>query len=124
LKHDAKSGLEAEYAFQLKAFRLPPPQREYVFAAELGRKWRLDFWWQEYKLGVELHGLIVMRGIRGEGIVRGGHGTVPGMIRDMDKNNAGIILGISVLTFTQSHVKSRAAIEMTMRALTIRGWQT
>jgi hypothetical protein len=118
VKHDAKSRLEKEFASQIARYKLPEPVREFPFAREaFGRRYRLDFYWDAYKLGVELHGLIVLQG----GIVRGGHGTVPGMTRDMDKKNAAILLGIDVLTFTQSHVTSHAAIQMTMRALTVKG---
>jgi len=120
----AKSDLEALYARQCEQYRLPAYEREYLFAAEaFDRRWRLDWYWPAYKLGVELHGLIVLRGAQGEGIVRGGHGTVAGITRDMDKANAAILLHISVLTFCQSHVNSGDAIAMTQRALTVRGWK-
>ncbi len=118
------SVLETEYENLCWRYRLPKPVRELAFATEaFGRKWRFDFAWPEFMLAVELHGLIVIGVASGAQIVRGGHGTVPGITRDMDKRNAAILLGWSVLTFTQSHFTSDAAIAMTQRALTVKGWK-
>lgn len=121
MKHDAKSRLEKEFASQILRYRLPAPVREHCFALDLGRRWRLDFFWPAFSLGVELHGLIIVRDSSGGAIVRGGHGTKLGMINDMDKHNCAILLGLDVLTFCQEHVASHAAIQMTMRALTVKG---
>lgn len=125
VKHDAKSELESEFDRQCTRYGLHPFERELRFAKlDFKRQWRFDFAWPDFRLAVELHGLIVIRGSAGEGIVRGGHGTVSGIIRDMDKANAAILLGWSVLTFSQSHViNSTAAIDMTQRALTVKGWR-
>lgn len=124
MKHDAKSDLEKAFAAQVLQFQLPEPEREFFFAQEaFGRKWRLDFFWPRYALGVELHGLIVVSGPSGEGIVRGGHGTVGGMRRDMEKRNAAVLLQIDVLTFEQTMVANGSAIAMTQRALTVKGWR-
>lgn len=114
--------LEQEFARQCEQYRLPAPVRQLLFAMDTGRRWRFDFAWPEQKLAVELHGLIVIRASTGEGIVRGGHGTVGGMVNDMDKNNAAILLGWSVLVFCQQHVHGDAAINMTMRALAVKGY--
>jgi hypothetical protein len=124
MKFDPENDLEAEFARQCVRYELPPFDREVEFAKEaFDRKYRLDFFWAKYRLAVELHGLIVVTAAGGAQIVRGGHSTVPGITRDMDKRNAAILLGIDVLTFTQSHVNSGDAIAMTQRALTVKGWR-
>ena len=107
--------LEKSFESQITRYRLPLPKREDRFAVILGRQYRWDFSWREYMVAVELHGLV------NSGI--GGHQTIPGMTRDMDKQNAGILLGWSCLVFAQSHVKSEDAIAMTQRALASRGWR-
>jgi hypothetical protein len=124
MAHTKTSKLEEEFGRQCARFQLPAWEREYEFAKQaFGRRYRLDFFWPKYRLGVELHGLVVVPSAAGAQIVRGGHGTVPGMIRDMDKANAAILLGISVLVFCQRHVESGDAIAMTQRALTVKGWK-
>jgi hypothetical protein len=117
------SELEKEFARLCVRYKLPVPCREHAFALDMNRRWRFDFAWPEVKLAVELHGLVVVRAASGAQIVRGCHGTVPGMIRDMDKRNAAILLGWNVLTFCQNHFSGDAAIAMTQRALVAKGWR-
>lgn len=108
---------------QVRAYRLPVPETEVAFADDaFGRKWRLDVYWRPYRLGVELHGLILIPGKGGSVIVRGGHATIDGLHGDANKRNAAILLGIDVLTFYRKHVDNKDAIKMTMRALTVKGW--
>jgi hypothetical protein len=121
------SKLETDFAAQIERFKLPPPVPEFKIALCVGRQYRWDFAWPQYMLAVELHGLVVVRGyasgsVSASAIVRGGHGTVPGMIRDMDKQNTAVLLGWSQLVFAQNHVKSGAAIQVLQRVLAARGW--
>jgi len=122
MTHERESELEKEFAKQCLKYKLPPFEREFLFADAVGRKWRADFAWPAYRLLLELHGLIVMRNAEGHSIVRGGHGTPQGMRNDVEKNNAAIMLGFSVLVFHQGHVTSGDAIAMTQRVLVSRGW--
>lgn len=117
------SQLEEDFAGQLAQYRLPPAVRQLQFAKEVGRKWAFDFAWPAFMVAVELNGIVAAR-IAGRQIDIGGHGTVVGQTRDMDKHNAAVLLGWSVLTFTQSHVnsKSKDAISVTQRALALKGW--
>lgn len=48
------SGLEETLAWQIKAAGLPVPAREYRF--DNTRRWRLDFAWPEYRIGIEVEG--------------------------------------------------------------------
>jgi len=123
MKWDAKSDIEKSFADQVLRYRLPHYEREYQFALDVKRKWRLDFYFPEYRLAVELHGLIVVNGPMGNGIVRGGHATPKGMRNDMDKLNAMAILKITPLVFSQSHVDNGDAIAVTQRALVVKGWK-
>lgn len=116
----ARSDLEREFERLCVAFRLPAFERQYLFATAVARRYRFDLCWPEYRLAIELHGLVVQKGR-----VRGAHGgIVGGITKDMDKANLAVMLGWSLLTFTQSHVySSTAAIDMTQRVLTTKGWK-
>lgn len=116
-----KSDLEKTFELQLRKYRLPIWESEYHFALDVSRKWRFDFAWPEFKLAVELNGLMV-KYHEGRRVVATGHASLDGIIKDYDKLNAAVILGWSVLSFAQSHVASTAAIDMTQRALTAKGW--
>ena len=99
----AKSELEQEFEFQLKLFEFPKWEREYMFAKEeLGRRWRLDFAWPDYKIGVEIEG----------GIWTGGrHVRGKGFTSLCEKTNAGCLLGWSFLHITSKHISDGDAIE-------------
>lgn len=95
-----ESGLEAEFAGLWKHFGDGlPPQREYLFARVLGRKWRFDFAWPERLVAVELEGLT-----HGEG---GRHQRVAGFAVDCEKYNSAVMLGWRVLRFTARDLKRR-----------------
>jgi hypothetical protein len=123
-----QNSFEQDFAAQVSRYRLPVPVRNFRFAAdELGRQWHADFAWPEFKLGVELDGLIIEK-VRRPGakfpmaVDTGSHGTVAGRIRDMDKGNAAVLIGWALLHFCQKHVACTDAIAMTQRALAARGW--
>jgi hypothetical protein len=118
----AKRGPEEDFDLQCRQFLLPPFERELVFAKAIGRRWRLDFAFRDYWLAVELEGLVPQR-IGGQLVVTGRHGTVAGIIGDMEKYNTAALLGWTVLRFPVKYVRSRDAVEMTMRVLAARGWK-
>lgn len=111
------SNLEERFDFQIRAFKLIVPEREYRFAAhavggpgkglrirleEAGLKdWRMDFAWPDLKLAVEIEGGIW---------VNGRHGRGAGMIGDMKKYNAATLMGWKVLRFDGDAIKSGEAI--------------
>lgn len=111
------SNLEERFDFQIRAFKLAVPEREYRFAAhavggpgkglkgrleEAGLKdWRMDFAWPDRKLAVEIEG----------GIWTGGrHNRGVGMVGDMRKYNAAALMGWKVLRFDGDAIKSGEAI--------------
>lgn len=97
-----RTALEDSLAFQIKAAKLPGPEREYAFAKDLGRRWRFDFAWPDQKLAVEVEGGIW---------AAGRHNRPLGMMADMVKYNAATILGWRVLRVAGPHIKSGEALE-------------
>ena len=97
-------------------------ERQVLFAkAEMGRLWKLDFGFRPYMLAVEIEG-IVPRRVGNEFVAGGRHGSVAGIIEDMDKYNSAALLGWTVLRFPQKYVRSRRAIDFTLMMLQTRGW--
>lgn len=125
-----KESPEDLFEFQCRAHKLPAFTRQAMFAKQaLGRRWMFDFAWQPYMLAVEIEGLAVRvlpnpaRKKGRELIVSGRHATVDGIQEDMVKYNSAVLLGWSVLRFSQKMVTSKEAIAVTMRVLAARGWQ-
>lgn len=77
------------------------PQREYQFHD--GRKWRLDFAWPTYKVGVEIDGGIW---------IKGGHNTGVGSHADRNKGNAAAALGWLVLHYDEKHLREVVAVDI------------
>ncbi|MGH8259393.1 MAG: hypothetical protein ACREUG_06845 [Steroidobacteraceae bacterium] len=117
-----KLGPEELFAGQLEAFKTLRIERQVRFAKQCGRQWRFDFAFPEFMLAAEIEG-IVPRKIGRELVVGGRHGSVKGIIEDMDKYNTAALLGWTVLRFPQKYVKPRHAIDMTLRVLAARGWR-
>jgi hypothetical protein len=139
---------ERMFKEQCLMFQLPPFETQYKFAKEaMGRLWKFDFAWIEYKLAVEIEGLVPMRIWRAElagpkpieangRVVNvksvqtmmtslGRHSTTEGMRGDMEKYNAALELGWSVLRFEQVAItrKDREPLNTVMRVLSHRGWK-
>lgn len=122
-KGSNKARFEELFAAQCRRFQLPPFEQQLRFAAKaMGRQWKFDFAWREYLLAVEIQGVVVKR-IGGRMVTTGAHADVQGMRDDHEKLNAAILLGWSVLQFTQDRIKPKVAIETTMRVLSARGWK-
>jgi hypothetical protein len=99
----------------------PKMERQLRFAVSVGRKWRFDVAFPEFKIAVEIEGLVVRR-LAGELVVTGRHGSIAGFKEDCEKYATAALLGWTVLRFEQSMVKSRYAINMTLHVLAARGW--
>lgn len=100
------SALEETFLLQLKALKLPAPDRESRFHPI--RRWRFDFCWPDKLLAVEIEG----------GTYSGGrHTRGVGFEEDCEKYNAAQELGWRVFRFTGKHVKAGAAIEQVQRIL-------
>lgn len=108
----AESGLETAFERLWKMLgNGQEPTREYVFAADVGRRWRFDFAWPERLLAVEL-----------EGVFYGGqtrHQRRGGYEADIEKYNEATRRGWRVIRFTQTDLKERPVqtIELVKRVL-------
>jgi hypothetical protein len=113
---------EEQFAFQCRAFGLPPFVREYKFALDIGRMWRFDFCWPEYKVATECEGLVVTR--RGEDLfVAGRHAHPAGFRSDCVKYATAMAMGWAPLRFEQTQVADMTALDMTRDMLKARGWK-
>jgi very-short-patch-repair endonuclease len=102
------SELEQKLAFQIKAVKLPEPQREFRFCP--WRRYRADFAWPAQKLLVECEGGVFSKG-------KGWHLSVGGYLDDLEKYNLAALLGYRVLRFTAAEIKKGTALNQIERAL-------
>jgi hypothetical protein len=124
---------EDELAFQIRAHRLPEPHRQHAFALELGRRWRFDFAWTQFKLAAEFEGLVATRAMlpKGQGqrgwreaiVLTGRHTSPEGFKEDVEKYNTATLLGWRLLRFHRDQVKSGEAIAMLERVFHALGWE-
>lgn len=86
---------------------LPKPVAELAFAKGLGRRWRFDWAWVEWKVALEVEG----------GVWRGGrHTRGKGYIADMAKYSEAAILGWLVLRLTPTDLQKMGVV-LVARAL-------
>jgi very-short-patch-repair endonuclease len=91
---------EEDFAFQCKLAGLHPI-REYAFHIERG--WRFDFFFEAKSLAVEIDG--------------GVHRIKDRFERDLEKHNAAVLMGFTVLRYTPAMVKAGTAIAQVAEAL-------
>lgn len=118
----AKSMAEERLSLQLLSYPNLRVVRQLHFAKSMKRRWRFDFAFPDFKVAVELDG-VVMKRINGTWLTMGRHADVKGMRADNQKGVAAIMCGWSVLHFLQDEVKPRRAINTTLRVLAQRGWR-
>lgn len=100
------SVLEDTLAGQLRYAGLPEPVREWRFHPT--RRWRFDLAWPDLLLAVEVQG----------GIYRGGgHTSVAGLKRDIEKANAATLLGWRVLMVHGDMVRDGSALSLIEAAI-------
>lgn len=100
------SAIEELLAMQVRAAKLPTPEREYRFFP--ARRWRSDFAWVDHMLLVECEG----------GTWTGGrHTRGRGFADDCIKYNHAALNGWKVLRFTSEQVKSGDALAMIEAAI-------
>ncbi len=80
------------------AYGLPQPEEELVFHPT--RKWRLDWGWPAWKLGVEQDGGL---------FIRGRHSRGAGRLGDYEKARAAIVLGWRVGRFSPQEIRAGSA---------------
>lgn len=101
------SELELTLAFQIKATKLPEPEREYRFHPL--RQWRFDFAWPDQFVAVECEG---------GGWVNGRHNRSQGSQKDMQKYNSAALFGWRVLRYTKEMIEDGIALQDIERILT------
>jgi very-short-patch-repair endonuclease len=134
-KQSVSKKLHGDFLHDIRMRRMPLPLckgngKELMFAkATMERRWTFDFAWPEYKLAVEIEGLVILPMYTKPNaeadrrfVVMGRHASPDGIKGDMDKYNAAAQLGWYVLRFEQDRVKNKTAIDTTMRVLASKGW--
>ena len=111
LRGSDKSDLERALAFAIRAAGLPAPETQYSYVP--GRKFAADFAWPEARLLVEVQGGVY---------TRGAHGSVGGVLRDIERLNLATLAGWRMLRFAGQHIERGEAIEVIEEALTAPGW--
>lgn len=101
---------EDTLAFQVRAFRLPEPRRQYVYAEDLGRKFRADFAWPAHRLLVEVQGGIWRKG-------GGAHSRPKGIEMDITRAQHAAALGWLWCPVTTDQVTNGQAVQWIVRVL-------
>lgn len=102
----SKSEIEEELYLQIKAEKLPTPDRELRFHPK--RRFRFDFAWLNYMIAAEVEG----------GIWSGGrHVRGSGFRSDCEKYNLAALAGWKVYRFTSDMVRDGTAIEILRKEL-------
>jgi hypothetical protein len=107
---------EREFEFQCRAHKLPIPHKQYHWARDLGRNFRCDFAWPQYRLLLEVHGGIWMPA----GV--GAHSGGKAITADIHKAQHAVLLRLHLLPVTTGQVKNGEAIDIARRALLALGW--
>lgn len=95
----------------VRAAGFPEPEPEFFFAKEIGRLWRFDLAWPDYKVGLERHG----------GTWAAGHHTQgKGFRDDREKMNQAQILGWIVVEATVDMLREGLALRQLLSALQLR----
>lgn len=107
-----RGGLDA-VVLLCRAHGLPEPERESPFHPS--RKWRADYLWRDARVILEVDGGIY-RGVKGGGTAIGGHSSIAGILRDMEKANAAQLCGYLYLRATPEHVRRGAVLDLLRQA--------
>jgi very-short-patch-repair endonuclease len=81
---------------------------EFMFAAELKRKWRFDFAIPEAMLAIEIEGGLW---------ITGRHNRASGFVKDMEKYNTAATLGWRVLKFTPQEIQKDSTYQTIKKCL-------
>lgn len=109
-----KTPTDWEGMFALFLSAQPPPLNEYQrqYRFDPSRKWKMDFAWPAYMVGVELHGGV---------FATGRHTRGKGFTEDCEKMRAAQLAGWTVLEYTSDDVKLRCKAVLEEISAAIRG---
>jgi len=85
---------------------IPTPERQFQYAK--GRKLRADFAWPDHRLLLEVQGGIYSKQA---------HGSITGILADIDRSNAAVLNGWRMLRVTPEMVRSGQALELIRAAM-------
>lgn len=105
----ARTKWENRLAGELRRSSLPSHEREWEFAAEIGRAFRFDFAWPEFKVAVEVQGGGWMPADK-DGRRRGAHGGGEALERDCEKHALAAALGWIVVPVTPAQIRDGRAV--------------
>ena len=97
---------EGEMLFAIRAAGLPEPETQYYYAPP--RRLRADFAWPDYRLLLEVQGGVFNRRA---------HGSVSGVLRDIERLNVATEAGWWMLRVTPDDVRSGEALDLVERVL-------
>lgn len=100
------SQLEETFALQIRAEKLPAPEREVCLIP--GRKFRVDFAWREQRIAFE---------VNGGTWVKSGHSSGAGLQRDYEKAALLQLEGYRVFSVSGQSVRDGTAIKWLKQAL-------
>lgn len=86
--------------------RVPPCCTEYRFAST--RQFRFDFAWPQHKVALEVEGGI---------FIRGAHGSISGIKRDMEKYNLAASMGWRILRVIPQEVCMKETVDLLLDTL-------
>lgn len=90
----------------LKDAGLPEPEMEFKFAPS--RRFRFDFAFPQFRLAVEKEGGVY---------TRQAHGSVSGVLRDLEKYSLAAVMGWRVIRRVPKELATEATIEMIREAM-------
>lgn len=120
-RRNRNARFEEQIAFEMRAMKLPAFVEQYRWATELTtatgrpRQFRADFAFLEFRLLVQVHGGLWMRG-------GGGHSHPMHIEKDLEQQQCAVLLGWWIFPVTTDEVKNGKAIELVQLALAARGW--
>jgi very-short-patch-repair endonuclease len=116
---------ETTFASLCRQYQLPPFVEQYHFAKSIGRRWSFDFCFIDYKLAVEIEGVVFRRLPTGQMVASGRHASPDGFAEDCKKYATAVQLGFYVVRFTPKQVTGgdRYAIGMMQQILWAHGWR-
>jgi len=111
-------GFDKIFFSMLAEYKLPKPKTEFVFHPD--RNWKFDYCYPDKKIAIEKEGGIFnQKKTKKDGttyISKGAHGSITGILRDIEKYTEAAILGYRVIRIVASDFLKWESIEKIQRA--------
>ena len=99
-----------------KSLGIPAPEPEYEFAADIGRKWRMDYAWPTKDNGYLTGGGVFLE-IQGGLFMTGRHNQGAAMLKEYEKLNTAAIRGYRCIMCSPRQFSSGEALTWVAMAL-------